>query len=157
MLTFSPPPPSGIDAMLWRRRRSAGTALSARSLGRLQRRLEKQRVELDHLVEELEAEAASFPGGRDLSDLFDASEAYGDVVDHELARARAAGARSVLAEVRRALDRIDAGSYGRCEGCEDAIPLARLEALPTTSRCAVCKRREEDLGIRGRPHQPAAG
>lgn len=37
-----------------------------------------------------------------------------------------------------ALTRIEAGSYGRCDGCGKAIPEARLRAMPTATTCLVC-------------------
>ena len=44
-----------------------------------------------------------------------------------------------------ALTRIEAGSYGRCEGCGKAIPAARLEALPTATTCLACGEAGEAL------------
>jgi len=40
-----------------------------------------------------------------------------------------------LREVARALDRLEAGSYGRCEVCGEEIQPARLEAMPATRFC----------------------
>jgi DnaK suppressor protein len=47
-------------------------------------------------------------------------------------------ARSRLAEVDAALARLDAGTYGRCEQCGQAITEGRLEARPTARRCIGC-------------------
>lgn len=41
-----------------------------------------------------------------------------------------------LADVDRALTRIDEGTYGTCEVCGEVIEDARLEAEPATTRCA---------------------
>jgi DnaK suppressor protein len=49
-------------------------------------------------------------------------------------------------ELRRidgALGRLQGGSYGRCEDCDQPIALARLEAEPTASRCIACQERYE--------------
>lgn len=43
--------------------------------------------------------------------------------------------RHRLADVERALARVAAGTYDRCEVCGEPIPPARLDARPTTSRC----------------------
>lgn len=43
-------------------------------------------------------------------------------------------------KVEHALTRIDAGSYGLCEHCGEAIPVARLEVLPYTTFCVDCSR-----------------
>jgi RNA polymerase-binding transcription factor DksA len=47
-------------------------------------------------------------------------------------------ARAQCAELDAALERLDTGSYGRCERCGDAIAPARLAVLPATARCINC-------------------
>ncbi|HEX2294596.1 MAG TPA: TraR/DksA C4-type zinc finger protein [Actinomycetota bacterium] len=42
-------------------------------------------------------------------------------------------------DVVAALDRIDAGTFGRCERCGNEIPDERLEAIPTATLCVACK------------------
>ena len=37
-----------------------------------------------------------------------------------------------------ALTRMADGDYGRCEDCEELIPVERLEALPTATTCIEC-------------------
>lgn len=49
-----------------------------------------------------------------------------------------AGARRDLAAVDRAVDRLEAGSYGRCVSCGNNIGEARLEALPAAETCIAC-------------------
>ena len=46
-----------------------------------------------------------------------------------------------LQEITAALDRIDRGTYGKCEECQGAIPKARLQALPHTRHCVACARK----------------
>jgi DnaK suppressor protein len=46
-----------------------------------------------------------------------------------------------LEEITLALDRIDRGTYGKCEECQAAIPRARLQALPYTRYCVACARK----------------
>jgi DnaK suppressor protein len=43
-----------------------------------------------------------------------------------------------LTEVEKALARLDAGEYGRCESCGQMIPEARLEAKPAARLCISC-------------------
>lgn len=50
-----------------------------------------------------------------------------------------AGARVALHDVIAALHRMDVGSYGRCVGCGEPIPLARLEVIPAVSECLPCR------------------
>jgi RNA polymerase-binding transcription factor DksA len=45
---------------------------------------------------------------------------------------------SSIKDIDTALTRIDEGTYGTCEHCGKAIPEARLQALPATSRCVDC-------------------
>lgn len=40
-----------------------------------------------------------------------------------------------LADVERALTRLDDGTYGRCETCGQALPDERLAVAPATRRC----------------------
>ena len=46
--------------------------------------------------------------------------------------------RAEVAELRHAVERIDNGTYGRCEHCGGDISYARLEALPAAARCVRC-------------------
>jgi DnaK suppressor protein len=48
-----------------------------------------------------------------------------------------------LAQVEHALARLDAGTYGRCERCDNPIPKPRLEAFPSVTLCVSCKQLEE--------------
>jgi DnaK suppressor protein len=43
-----------------------------------------------------------------------------------------------LAEVERALAKLDEGTYGTCESCGRTISEARLEAMPATRYCIDC-------------------
>ncbi len=51
------------------------------------------------------------------------------------------GTRNELLRIRAALDRIDAGKYGRCIGCGEKIAPKRLEALPVALHCMPCASR----------------
>ncbi|QBX56310.1 TraR/DksA family transcriptional regulator [Nocardioides seonyuensis] len=50
-------------------------------------------------------------------------------------------ARTHLAEVDAAMERLDAGSYGTCEQCGGPIGEARLEARPVARTCITCASR----------------
>jgi DnaK suppressor protein len=45
-----------------------------------------------------------------------------------------------LAAVEAALARIEAGAYGRCTACHQAIAPDRLDALPWAALCIDCQR-----------------
>ena len=42
-------------------------------------------------------------------------------------------------EVRRALERLDAGTYGSCTDCGQTLPDERLDARPEAARCIACQ------------------
>ena len=50
-------------------------------------------------------------------------------------------ARARLSEIESALQRIDEGSYGRCERCGDPIGAERLAARPAATTCVACAAR----------------
>lgn len=47
--------------------------------------------------------------------------------------------------IERALERMERGEYGRCEGCGQQIQEERLEALPETALCIDCQQKTEEL------------
>jgi DnaK suppressor protein len=49
-----------------------------------------------------------------------------------------AQARDHLADLDRALERLEQGDYGRCEECGEPIPAERLEVRPAASTCVRC-------------------
>ena len=53
----------------------------------------------------------------------------------------------ILDQVEAALDRIDDGTYGRCQACGEDIARTRLDALPYTPLCIQCEERAEAEGI----------
>jgi len=51
--------------------------------------------------------------------------------------------RRLINKIREALERIDDGTFGVCEMCEEEISEARLKARPVTTLCIDCKIEEE--------------
>ncbi len=51
--------------------------------------------------------------------------------------------RQMLIYIEDAYQRIDKGSYGRCENCSEPIGLPRLKALPWARYCIACQELEE--------------
>ena len=49
----------------------------------------------------------------------------------------------LIKKIKKALDRIDNGTFGICETCGDPIGKKRLEARPVTTQCIECKEAEE--------------
>ena len=50
----------------------------------------------------------------------------------------------MLSQIEEALAKIDAGTYGTCDRCGQAIAPARLEALPYATLCVDCQDRVEN-------------
>ncbi|MER6461557.1 TraR/DksA family transcriptional regulator [Streptomyces sp. NPDC001228] len=61
--------------------------------------------------------------------------------EHELALA--ANAREMLEQTERALEKLDAGTYGLCENCGNPIGKARMQAFPRATLCVECKQKQE--------------
>ncbi|WP_298760807.1 TraR/DksA C4-type zinc finger protein [uncultured Nocardioides sp.] len=61
--------------------------------------------------------------------------------DHEMSVLN--NEREKLAQIDRALARIEDGSYGVCESCGQPIGKLRLMAFPRATLCMTCKQREE--------------
>jgi DnaK suppressor protein len=51
--------------------------------------------------------------------------------------------RKLLAKIKEALERLENGTYGICENCDDEISIKRLEARPVTTLCVKCKTAQE--------------
>ncbi|MGW6273126.1 TraR/DksA family transcriptional regulator [Streptomyces sp. NPDC055060] len=61
--------------------------------------------------------------------------------EHEMSLA--ANAREMLEQTERALERLDAGTYGICENCGNPIGKARMQAFPRATLCMDCKQKQE--------------
>ena len=59
--------------------------------------------------------------------------------DDELSFAVADRRAGMLAQIDLALKKMDEGTYGRCEACEEEIAVARLRAHPFAVRCTGCQ------------------
>ena len=51
--------------------------------------------------------------------------------------------RHEMDEIDAAQARLEAGRFGVCERCQQAIPLARLRAMPAARHCATCQPHHE--------------
>ena len=108
--------------------------------------LEEEKVRLLHAVGFLERENPGSisdelgelaEGGTD-NHLADTATA---MYDRELDEGLEEGAKTTLVEIDAALQRIEAGTYGICEGCGKPIVAERLAAIPWTRLCIDDQRR----------------
>lgn len=88
------------------------------------------------------AEAAVHSGDKPAEVLDFKDVAAGDI-QAVLDETALAHATEELAQIGAALQRIDAGSYGQCQDCGEAIDARRLQALPATAFCTACQARHE--------------
>ena len=70
----------------------------------------------------------------------DEHDPEGATIAFERARIEASltRARARLADIDDALSRLEAGTYGVCEQCGDAIAVERLQARPSARTCFAC-------------------
>jgi len=61
--------------------------------------------------------------------------------EHELSLAN--NARALLEQTHHAIERIEAGGYGVCESCGNAVGKMRLQAFPRATLCLPCKQKQE--------------
>ncbi|GGO16805.1 hypothetical protein GCM10010116_33990 [Microbispora rosea subsp. aerata] len=54
-----------------------------------------------------------------------------------------AATERAVTELRKTLERMEDGSYGRCADCAAAIPFGRLKIRPMARYCIGCQRRHE--------------
>ncbi|MER6319029.1 TraR/DksA C4-type zinc finger protein [Streptomyces sp. NPDC001581] len=64
-------------------------------------------------------------------------------ITRESELALAANATSMLEQTERALERLEAGTYGLCENCGQPIGKARMQAFPRATLCVDCKQKQE--------------
>jgi DnaK suppressor protein len=46
-------------------------------------------------------------------------------------------------QAEHAMQRLEDGTYGHCEGCHNPIPVERLEVFPSATTCVHCKQNRE--------------
>lgn len=51
----------------------------------------------------------------------------------------------LILKVKKALARLESGTFGICESCGEDISFDRLKARPVTTQCIDCKIKEETL------------
>jgi DnaK suppressor protein len=56
---------------------------------------------------------------------------------------RKAWKTKIIPLLHQALEKIENGSYGICDSCEEPIPKKRLELIPGSLRCVACQKEWE--------------
>jgi RNA polymerase-binding transcription factor DksA len=120
-------------------RKSDQRALLEGEQERLQRRLAELEEELGSVIADSDARTAA--------DTDSADAGSGDV-ERDRVTALIAATQKSLAQLRAALRRADAGTWGVCDRCGAAISSERLAALPTATTCVDCARPTLRRGLR---------
>ena len=99
----------------------------------------KMREELTHGIDK------NVKGEKDdeRSDVGDVYDMASSERDRELTLLLGERGREKLQEIDNALKRIEEGTYGVCEECEESITPGRFKAMPFTRVCVNCKEKEE--------------
>ncbi|WP_067795826.1 TraR/DksA family transcriptional regulator [Actinomadura formosensis] len=103
----------------------------------LQEQIETLRAEIAASASQIAEGDASDGAGDDQADA--GAKTYER--EHELALAY--NSQDLLAQIERAVQLMDAGTYGICESCAKPIGKARLQVFPRATLCVTCKQREE--------------
>jgi DnaK suppressor protein len=109
------------------------------------KKLKHFRAKLEAMSQDILDEAE-----KTLSEMTDQSDNFPDPADRATAESNRNfelrirdRERKLLAKIKEAIERLDSGSYGTCESCDDDISLKRLEARPVTTLCVKCKTAQE--------------
>ncbi len=94
-------------------------------------RLQAQLAELEDRLSRIERDLSEPPDP-------DSSERAVQMEDDDALEGQAAVVSNEIAAVRRALERIEEGSYGECVRCGNDIAAGRLDARPEAALCIEC-------------------
>ena len=71
-----------------------------------------------------------------------------DTYDRELSMNIVSSEQELLYQIDDALKRLDEGSFGVCQQCNQPIAMSRLRAVPYASMCIGCQRTKEQKNKR---------
>ncbi len=100
----------------------------------LTQQLQALQQEAGRTVSEMTEEKSNFPDPTDRASLESDRNFELRIRDRE---------RKLINKIREALARIEDGTFGLCEACEEPIGLERLRARPVTTLCIDCKTEQE--------------
>lgn len=113
-------------------------------LDKMKARLEAKRDEIQANIAQL-TEAHPTPADPIVArqDIQDFEEIAVDSLEIQQEQSLLVNERALLAQVLRALKRIENGTYGKCVNCGQPIPEKRLEAIPWAERDVKCEEQLE--------------
>ena len=108
----------------------------------LYERLKKEKTQLLEKLEQLRVRGQPLAERREGSPFGKREEEADEASELEKRLALEKRLGESLNEVAHALQKYEAGTYGFCDSCGQAIEQARLEALPQATLCLSCKTRQ---------------
>ena len=118
--------------------------LAKSTLERFRKRLEEEKKRLEEVVADYERdleEARLTESSSDRSPDPGNAEASSMKLEYAKELSIEQNTLDLLSKANRALERVDAGTYGLCESCGQAIPVERLDVLPYSTLCVECASR----------------
>lgn len=118
--------------------------LAKSTVDRYRKKLEAERDRLEVMIEEalIELEAArQTESSGERSPEPGNAEAGSMKFEYEKELSMQQNSIDLLHKVNEALAVVDRGAYGICQSCGEAIPTARLDALPYAIFCVDCARK----------------
>ncbi|SEA61675.1 transcriptional regulator, TraR/DksA family [Desulfuromusa kysingii] len=100
----------------------------------LNQQLESLLSDVGKTVSEMTEENPNFPDPTDRASLESDRNFELRIRDRE---------RMLINKIRQAIERINDGTFGLCENCEEPISAERLRARPVTTLCIDCKTEQE--------------
>ncbi len=100
----------------------------------LNQQLKELLSDADKTVNEMTEEVENFPDPTDRASLESDRNFELRIRDRE---------RKLINKIKQALERIEEGTFGLCESCEEEIGVERLKVRPVTTLCIDCKTEQE--------------
>jgi len=100
----------------------------------LEKRIDDLLNQADHTVSGMTAPKENFPDPTDRASLESDRNFMLRIRDRE---------SKLIKKIKKALERIENGTFGICETCGEEISIERLKARPVTTQCIDCKTKEE--------------
>ena len=100
----------------------------------LNQQLKELLSDADKTVNDMTEEVENFPDPTDRASLESDRNFELRIRDRE---------RKLINKIKQALERIEEGTFGLCESCEEEIGVERLKVRPVTTLCIDCKTEQE--------------
>ena len=113
--------------------------MNKRDLKRFKGMLEEEKEKILKMAKETTQDRI----GTDVDDLKDDIDLASSELDQSMVYRFRDRERNLLRKIEKALQKIEDGTYGTCENCEEPINVKRLEVRPVTELCINCKEAQE--------------